>query len=255
VATIPLSSDTERGEARFFFTMACVMAATIVGGFLFNILTGRSSFAVPLVVHLHALVMMGWVGLYLTQNFLVFSDNIALHRRLGWLSVLFVPAILAMGVAITSWTMRTRGGPPFFDQNQFLCSNPLQLSGMAALVAWAVTVRRNTGWHRRLMFSAFAMLLGPGMGRLLPAPYLIPYAWYLTAILPAVLFPAIGMLADKKRYGAVHPAWLWGVGTVLGLQVIADLYAYSDAGIVFTQAFVAGTPGAERPMEAFFPPM
>jgi hypothetical protein len=255
MASIPFSTDADRGEARFFFTMACVMAATIVSGFLFNVLTGRSSFSAPLVVHLHAFVMMGWVGLYLTQNFLFFSDNIALHRRLGWLSVLFVPAILVMGLAITRAALQTRGGPPFFDQNQFLISNPLQLFGMAALVAWAVNVRRNTGWHRRLMFCGFAMLLGPGIGRLLPAPYLIPYAWYLTAILPAVLFPAIGMLADKRRYGAIHPAWFWGVGTVIGLQVVGDLFAYSPLGYQLTEWFLAGTPGAERPMEAFFPPM
>ena len=255
MATVPLPSAAERGEARFFFTMACVMAALIVGGFTFNAVTGRSSFASPLVVHVHAFVMMGWVGLYLTQNYLVFSDNVALHRRLGWLSALFVPAILVMGLAITRFAMQSRGGPPFFDQNQFLISNPLQLFGMAALVAWAVTVRRNTGWHRRLMFCAFAMLLGPGVGRLLPAPYLIPYAWYLTAILPAVLFPAIGMLADKRRYGTVHPAWFWGVGTVIGLQIVADLIAYSPLGYRFTEWFLAGTSGAERSMEAFFPPV
>ena len=253
MATIPYSTDTDRGEARFFLTMACAMAAIIVGGFTFNIVTGRSSFAMPWLVHFHAWVMMAWVGLYLTQNVLVFSDNVALHRRLGWLSVVLIPAILVMGLAITRWTMQTRGGPPFFAQNQFLFSNPLQLFGMAALVAWAVTVRRNTGWHRRLMFCAFAMLLGPGVGRLLPAPYLIPHAWYLTAILPAVAFPAIGMLADKRRYGTVHPAWLCGIGTVLGLQVVADFVAYSDWGIAFTESFIAGTPGAERPMAAFFP--
>ena len=44
MATIPYSTDTDRGEARFFFTMACVMAATIVAGFSFNIVMGRSSF-------------------------------------------------------------------------------------------------------------------------------------------------------------------------------------------------------------------
>jgi hypothetical protein len=255
MATLPLGSvdASERGEARFFFTMACLMAALIVGGFAFNLATGRSSFALPLVVHLHAVVMMGWVGLYLTQNYLVFSDNIALHRRLGWLSAVFVPAIMVMGLAITRWTMQSRGGPPFFDQNQFLFSNPSHLFLMAILVAWAVSVRRNTGWHRRLMFCAFAMLLGPGIGRLLPAPLLIPYAWYLTALLPAVLFPAIGALADKRRYGAVHPAWLCGIGLLLAVQVGADLVAYSDWGVAFTQDFIAGTPGAERPMQAFFP--
>jgi hypothetical protein len=255
VATIPYSADAERGEARFFFTMACVMAAAIVGGFAFNLATGRSSFALPWLVHFHAWVMMSWVALYLAQNFLVFRDNVALHRRLGWLSVVLIPAVVAMGFVITRWTMQARGGPPFFDQNQFLFSNPLQLLGFAGLAAWAIVIRKNTGWHRRLMFCAFAMLTGPGVGRLVPAPYLIPYAWYLTAILPAILFPIIGMLADKKRYGGVHPAWLWGIGTVLAIQVVADLVGYSEWGIGFTQSFIAGTPGAERPMEAFFPPM
>lgn len=255
MATITLSTDTDRGEARFFFAMACVMSATIVGGFAFNIAAGRSSFGAPWLVHFHAWVMMAWVGLYLTQNFLVFSDNVRLHRRLGWLSVVLIPTIIVMGLLITEYSLRRNGGPPFFDQNQFMFSNPLQLFGFAVMALWAVAIRKNTGWHRRLMFCAFAILTGPGFGRLLPAPYLIPYAWYLTGVLPAVLFPLIGALADKRRYGAVHPAWLCGVGIVIGVQVLADLVAYSEWGIAFTRDFLAGTPGAERPIEAFFPPM
>ena len=254
MATIPYSTDTDRGEARFFFTMACVMAATIIAGFSFNIAVGRSSFALPWLVHFHAWVMMGFLGLYLAQNYLIFSDNVALHRRLGWLSVLFLPAILVMGLLITRFSLQTAGGPPFFDQNQFLFSNPMALFGFAGLASWAVAIRKNTGWHRRLMFCAFAMLTGPGVGRLLPSPLFIPYAWYVSAILPAVLFPAIGILADRRRYGRAHPAWLWGIGTVIGIQIVADLIAYSPMGYQFTEWFLAGTPGAERQMEAFFPP-
>jgi hypothetical protein len=254
MATIPYSG-TDRGEARFFLTMACVMAALIVAGFAFNLALGRSTFAVPWLVHVHAWVMMGWVALYLMQNTLIFAGNVALHRRLGWLSVVWLPAILVMGVLITRWSLQNRGGPPFFDQNQFLISNPLQLLGVVGLAAAAVTVRRNTGWHRRLMFFAFAMLTGPGIGRLLPSPYLIPYAWYVEAVLPPMLFAGIGMLADKRRYGRVHPAWFVGIATVIGTQVVADLIAYSEAGIALTREILAGTPGAERPMAAFFPSM
>ena len=255
MATIPYSTDTDRSEARFFFTMACLMAATIVAGFSFNLITGRSSFGMPWLVHFHAWVMMGWVGLYLTQNFLVFSDNLALHRRLGWLSVVWLPAIAVMGLLITRYSLQQLGGPFFFDQNEFLISNPTMLLLAVGLAGWAVTVRANTGWHRRLMYCSFAILTGPGIGRLMPNPLLEPYAWWIGAVGTPLLFPIVGMLADKRRYGKVHPAWFCGVGGVIGLQVVADLIAYSPMGIEFTQWFIAGTPGAERTMAAFLPPM
>jgi len=62
MATVPYSSDADRGEARFFFTMACLMAATIVAGFTMNLAMGISSFRVPWFVHVHAFVMFGWVA-------------------------------------------------------------------------------------------------------------------------------------------------------------------------------------------------
>ena len=257
MATLPLAGAANRaqGEARFFFLMACLMSAIIVAGFSFNIVTARSSFGAPLLVHIHAVVMMGWVGLYLAQNFLVFSGNIAVHRRLGWLSVVWLPLVLVMGLLITRWSLQERGGPPFFDQNQFLISNPLHLLGFAVLATWAVMIRANTGWHRRLMYCAFAMLLGPGVGRLLPAPLLIPYAWYVSALLPTICFMVAGILSDNRRYRRPHPAWFWGIGAVLGIQIAADLVAYSPLGYQLTEWTLAGTPGAERQMEAFVPPM
>ena len=252
MATIPFPSDTDRGEARFFFTMACVMAATIIAGFSLNIAVGRSSFSEPWLVHIHAWVMMAFLGLYVTQNALIFSDNVALHRRLGWLSVAFIPTMLVLGTLITRYSIQSKGGPPFFDVNEFLISNPLQLYAFGGLATAAVAARKNTGWHRRLMFCAFTILTGPGIGRLLPNPYLIPYAWWIT-IGTSQLWPVIGALADKRRYGRIHPAWFWGIGTVIGVQIVADLIAYSAWGIAFTQWFVAGTPGAERSLQAFFP--
>ena len=208
----------------------------------------------PWLVHFHAWVMMGWVALYLTQNTLIFRDNVALHRRLGWLSVIWLPAVLLMGLLITRFSLQTQGGPFFFDQNEFLFSNSAMLLLSVILAATAVTMRANTGWHRRLMYCSFAILTGPGIGRLTPNPLLEPYAWWIGAVGLPLIFPVIGMIADKRRYGRVHPAWFWGIGLVIGVQAVADLVAYSDWGVAFTKDFIAGTPGAERSMQAFLPP-
>src|SRR5688500_13690478 len=101
MATVPLMPVDQQGEHRFFFIMAWVMAVTILAGFGLNAALGRSSFAVPLIYHVHAFVFFGWVALYVAQNALVFSGNLALHRRLGWLSLLWLPLVLILGVVIT----------------------------------------------------------------------------------------------------------------------------------------------------------
>ena len=98
MATIPFSTDTDRGEARFFFTMACLMAAIILGGFSFNIVTGRSSFALPWVVHFHAWVMMAWVGLYLALGWLVLVAIKPMIDGLSWVALL----LLAIGGVVYS---------------------------------------------------------------------------------------------------------------------------------------------------------
>ncbi|WP_250893539.1 hypothetical protein [Croceibacterium selenioxidans] len=254
MASVPYARGADQGEARFFFIMACLMVATILSGFSLNFILGRSSLSSPLIVHAHGVVMLTWLGFYLTQNSLIFAGNVALHRRVGWFAAAWVPVVVVMGLLVMRHSLQTRGGPPFFDQNEFLISNPLQIFGFATLTAWAISVRRNTSWHRRLMFCGMAVLCGPGFGRLLPMPLLIPYAWYASIFLPLALFVGAGMIADKRRYGRVHPAWLCGIALSVGLQIVADLIAYSPLGYSLTEWFVAGTPGADRPMAAFMTP-
>lgn len=249
----PARSAPDAAERRFFFIMALVMAATIVAGFSLNLAMGRSSFDAPLLYHIHAVVFMSWVGIYVAQSGLIAADNKALHRKLGIIAFLWVPLMVVLGFAIMITSLRRNGGPFFFDQNEFLISNSLQLILFATLAFTGLRVRRYTGWHRRLMFCAMAILTGPGIGRILPMPLLIPNAWRI-AVLTPLIFPIIALLVERRRTGATHPAWLWGIGSVIVVQIIADLIAYSAVGVSLTEQVLAGSPGAQRPMQAFLPP-
>src|SRR3546814_11367164 len=100
------------------------------------------------------------------------------------------------------------------DQNEFLFSNTMLLMLFGAMVIVALRRRRHTGWHRRLMLSAMSILTGPGIGRLLPMPLLMPHSWRIS-IAVTMIFPVIGMIADKRRHGRVHPAWWGSVGAVI----------------------------------------
>ncbi|MDE8650914.1 hypothetical protein PYV00_04170 [Novosphingobium sp. H3SJ31-1] len=232
--------------------MACLMAAVIVAGFSLNLVMGRSTFAVPPIYHVHAFVFFGWIVLYLAQTGLIAANNVALHRRLGVLALLWVPVMVVLGTAMTVVALRRTGGPFFFDQNEFLVSNPLHLLCFAGLVGAALVLRRRTDWHRRLMFVAMAGLTGPGLGRLLPMPLLMPWSWRIT-IAATTLFPLFGMLADKRRTGRVHPAWYYGIAAIAVTQILADLIAYNDGGIGLTRSVLAGSAGSARPMAAYWP--
>lgn len=241
-------------EHRFFFIMACVMAFILVAGFSTSAALGRSSFAAPLIVHIHAFVFFGWVALYLMQTGLVATGSVALHRRLGWVALLWVPAMVVLGFAITLHSLRTTGGPFFFGKSEFLFGNPIGILFFAGLVVAAILLRRRTDWHRRLMFCAMASITGPGFGRLLPVPFMIPWAWLVAGVLFPLILVAIAMIADQRRLARVHPAYLWGVAALVGSQAIAEAVAHSPVGYAITDAVVAGTPGAARPMHAFLPP-
>ena len=127
-------------EERFFFKLACAIALVMVAGFSFQLAAGRSSFAVPLVYHVHAFVFFGWIALFLTQSFLIAGNNVALHRRLGWLSAIWVPAMIVLGLAMTVASLRRNGGPFFFDANEFMIGNPVGILVFAVLVGAAVSV-------------------------------------------------------------------------------------------------------------------
>lgn len=244
---------SQKGDARFFAGMAFAMSAIIVAGFSLQLAMGRSSFDAPLVYHVHGVISMGWIALYLAQHMTAASGNWTVHVRLGKLAYIWIAAMVASGCTIMIAVARRNGGPFFFDVNEFLISNLALLLCFGGLAYWALLRQRHTGWHRRLMLVAMAMLTGPGLGRLLPLPLMIPYSWTTTIALTFV-FPVIGMMADLRRNRRIHPAYLWGTGVYAAIFLASMLLASSEWGLAMTEAIIAGTPGAERPMQAYLPP-
>lgn len=240
-------------DDRFFLYSALAMAAIVTFGFSLQLGMGRSSFAAPVLVHVHALVFMGWVAIYVAQTAFAVTGSLALHRRLGWLALGWVIAMVILGTTVTVSMARRGHVPFFFEPAYFLVMNPLSVLTFAGLTVAAVLQRRRTAWHRRLHCCAMAFLIGPAWGRILPLPLLMPYAGW--AVFAAVLLvPLAGMIVDRRRRGAVHPAWWWGVGTMTAAQVAMGLIAYSPAGRAIYRAVTAGSPGAAVPPLDFPPP-
>jgi hypothetical protein len=247
------ADSTVPNDAKFFRTFVTVMAAFLVGGFVLNLAMGRSSFAAPVVVHLHAVVFMGWVGIVLTQFWLAASGSIALHRQLGMLAVAWSGAMLVLGPWVTIACAQTGRVPFFFQPQHFVLADIFALAGFAAVFGAAVALRKRTDWHMRLQVCAFAMLTGPGFGRLLPMPFLSPYAFEAASV-PAVLFIVFGMVRDGRAHGRAHPAWMWGIAALVATLALARVVGFSDLGAQFYAFITAGTALEGADGLAFPPP-
>ena len=143
--------------------------------------------------------------------------------------------------------------PFFFQPLQFLVFDPIAVLTFGGLTAAAILLRRRTEWHRRLHFCGMAILLAPAFGRLLPMPLLQPWAWE-SAFAVTLLFPLTGAWLDARRSGRVHPAWTWGIATMIASFLLTEALAYGPLGITIYEAVTAGSPGAEVAPLAFPPP-
>jgi uncharacterized membrane protein YdcZ (DUF606 family) len=69
-----------------------------------------------------------------------------------------------------------------------------------------------------------------------------------------LLFPLTGAWADRRRSGGVHPAWVWGIGTMIASFVVVEALTYSPVGVPIYDAVTGGSPGAAIDPLAFPPP-
>lgn len=241
------------GDERFFKRSAILMTAVIIAGFSLQLAMGRSTFASPLRVHAHAILFMGWVGIYLLQNIFIASGRMALHRRLGWIAAVWMVPMVVIGCYVTVAMVRLGTVPFFFRPLHFLIFDPIAVFTFAGLTTAAILLRRRTEWHRRLHFCGMTILLAPAFGRLLPLPLLQPLAWE-AAYAVTILFPIVGAWADSRRSGRIHPAWRWGIGTIVASFVLVELITYSPLGTAIYDVVTDGSPGAAMPPLEFSPP-
>jgi hypothetical protein len=241
-----------RSDDGFFLTMAFVIAGIVFVSFLQFHLRGLSSFNVPLLIHAHAVIFMGWMVIYLLQNWFATRGPIALHRRLGWLALAWLFLMIVVGPATTIYDVRTGRVPFFFQPLHMLLFDPMSIIGATALFIAGVAMRRQTDWHRRLNYCGMALLTGPAFGRVLPMPLLIPWAYHAT-FLCVLMLPVIGIIADLRRDGRVHPAWAWGIGAMFATELVIDAIAFTPIGLALYQVVTAGSPGADIAPLAFPP--
>lgn len=190
----------------FFTRYAIVLVLFIVVSFAQFAMRGLSNpVGAPPLVHLHGALMVAWLGLLVVQNLLVDKGELGLHRKLGWLAAALVAAIAVIGCLVGINSIARHTVPPFFTDAYFLALTCIGAPLFAATVAWGVTLRRNTQWHRRAMLGSTFLLMEPALGRVLPMPFMVGWGEWV-ALLGQLGFLWVLARHDRKVLSSIHPA-------------------------------------------------
>jgi hypothetical protein len=233
-------SVAKPARPRFYLVMSLLMAAIIVGGFSRTV---PDDFAqpsgLPLLLYAHGIVFTLWIVLFVSQPAFIVRGSLKLHRKIGMFGAVLAAAMVVMGVAATLHSIRHNTLPSFFPPRIFLVMNIIGIGVFGALVAAGIKTRRKADWHRRLMLCATVSILGPGVGRLLPMESFgskAPMVMFGVIALFALAGPLNDLLTARK----VHPAYYWGVTTIMVSMLVTGPIAFSPIGAAFLQLVKPG---------------
>ncbi|MCT2397939.1 hypothetical protein [Novosphingobium mangrovi (ex Huang et al. 2023)] len=229
----------DAGRLSFWAKMAIGISAFIVIAFIQFGLRGMVDYVhAPIVMHLHGMAMVAWLGLLVTQSVLAGRGGLALHRRMGWASAVLVPLIVVLASLTCLAALRGRFFPPFFTPAYFLALIHISIVIFAAVVAMAVIRRGQADWHKRLMIGAAVILMEPALGRVLPMPLLMPWGEWLSMVIQLGVVGLI-MRHDRRELGRIHPATMAAFIAVALAHVLVELVAVMPWWIAYTDRVIA----------------
>ncbi|QGN54963.1 hypothetical protein [Novosphingobium sp. Gsoil 351] len=228
--------DPMTRERTFYFRMSLVFLIAAIAGFGFFFAIGVSSFHSPWWVHTHAVTMVGFLGLYVMQTWLVARGDLALHRRLGILVAGWCIWLVAFGCWTITRTIAQGRIAPFFTPSFFLMMDWLNMAVFAALAGSALLLRMRSDWHKRLMFGAMLSLMSVAWGRLILPQFFDQRAIVLVLV---VLLAHLGvaMRFDRRVHGQVHPAHYWTGGALLVWIAVTFTLAGRPSVIAYASSF------------------
>lgn len=224
-ATSTLGTKVNRGTSdRGFYAGVAIGTASIVFAGFARSYYLKVLFGTPqlrLLLHIHGLVMTGWVVLFFVQVRLIAVHRADLHRRLGVAGAILAGLVLVVGtaVALSQGHLHLVENGPSLEPPLVFLPVPLGiLLSFATFVTAAILLRRRADYHKRLMVLSCLSILAPGLDRL--PLHSIETAERLTLFGLNDLFIIVCVAYDAFKSRRLHPVWVWGGAMFVGLQIL-----------------------------------
>ena len=197
--------------------MAVAAAAVVFVGFAptFYLRSSYQSTPLPTYLQVHGFFFTTWIALFIVQTTLVAARRTDIHRRLGWAMAGLALVMVVAGTTAGILSMERQVEAGNVQQAQAFLTTPLfSMVVFAALVAAAITLRRDPQMHKRLMLLATISILDAAVARL-PLEFLRTSSWNYIPTTDVFLGGAV--LYDVLSRRTVHQAYIWG-GLVIVIQ-------------------------------------
>lgn len=232
--------------SRFYVTMASIFVAIAFSGFFatYWLQVARGTFTGNPMLHLHGLLFSLWNLFFLSQALLVANGRLRNHRTWGLLGISLATAMLFAGMIVAVDGLQARLEAGYGNAAKAFTIVPI--SGIllfATLVAAAIVNLRRPEWHKRLMLVATAGILqaalarffflaatgggGPGLRPGIGPPLPIERTMVPGFIVLGLI--AAAMIHDHRSHGRVHPAYWWGFGASVLVQIARPLLGNTQA--------------------------
>jgi len=204
-------------ERRFYLAISGVFFALVIWTFArtYYLKLLFATPVLPVLLHVHGVVMTGWVVLLAVQSGLIAAHRVAWHRRLGVFGTCWAVLVVLLG-SITTLHAAAREVHAQSESAPILVViaglEVTQMLFFAGLVTAAILLRRQTDYHKRLMVLTVACMLPSVLARL-PVDFMSNRV--ILAGLDLFVVGCIGV--DALRHRRLHPAFAWGGGLFLAV--------------------------------------
>jgi len=219
-----LSATLGRVSSRpsFFLGAHVVLLLVVLIGFapsFYLRATFPHTHQLPALLHVHGAILTGWFVLTVVQGWLIRSQRIGVHRRLGYIAAGYAAIVIVLGT-LANLLLISQLDSPADGENVVVWGNFFTLVMFAAFVSLAVAFRARPDAHKRLMLLASMSIVGPALARFPRWPIFAGgmEAGRNYAIVGLLIMFALLLTYDLITRRKPHPAsWIGMVAIIVSL--------------------------------------
>jgi hypothetical protein len=220
-----------RSDDVFFVSMAVVAAIAVLVGFARTyFLAGMMLAPLPsLLVHIHAVVFLGWIVLFAVQISLVASQHVTLHRRVGAFGLALAVLMVPLGLLTASaWLARQLAHPGQDSEAGMLDLFAVPIFDMLMFSVFTYFAYRNRSRpivHKRLILFATFSLLDAAFDRW---SIFDPYPLWQVNLICFVPLVLATMIYDRWSTGTIQRVTIWSAAFLLTTQEIRHVISQTE---------------------------